>query len=414
MRNLSGQARFSRHTTLRDCINADTTETGIAFVSDSTAITRSSGVAAPVVPIMSLAPVVSCEQIHHRALRRGGNRKREIAMSSPSFRLLLATTILASPSWVFAADGVASSAQNPSHYKSPDTHGSDQGSVPTQFANDEATTAPRQFAPLGSSFVDDGWNEQPVCGPGDATCCDGCPQLGCCTSAANAQRDRRITADVELMAMRTHFSDDVLGKLGEHYELSERVVLGAENAHGIGGRIRFWTYDRTTPNLQGGSSLGADYTVTDFEGTTHFGTQWFDFILAGGIRFADIRLDIDSGSTRSNQMPGATFAIDMRSTICRDETHGFEWHSVGGARWSVLGCDWRSKGTALIDETRDDNVVATEVYGGFECSQCCRGHNLYARLVFEAQNWRSDALGENTGIDSMGFVGPGLNLGVNY
>jgi hypothetical protein len=335
-------------------------------------------------------------------------------MARASLRLLLAMATLAMPSWASAADGVVSGEQLPSPYQSLNTPGTEQGPFQPQSGTSELAMPAGQIAPVGSRFVENGWDGLPASNRGNPTCCDNCPQLGCCDSSADRGRARKITADIELMAMRTHFSEDVLGKLGEHYELSERVVLGAENAHGIGGRIRYWTYDRTTPNLQGGSSLGADYTVTDFEGTTHFGTQWFDFILAGGIRFADIRLDTDSGATRSNQMPGATLALDMSAMICHDETHGFDWHSVGGARWSVLGGDWRSKGNALIAETRDDNVVVTEIYGGFECSQCYRGHDLYARLVFEAQNWRSDALGENTGIDSMGFVGPGLNLGLNY
>jgi len=279
------------------------------------------------------------------------------------------------------------------------------------------TEAPPEKLPVGEvatdhgPFTSDGWKADSVCGKDGCTNCVHVDELRNCSDCGSGSR--RIIADVELLALRTHFSDQPFGKLAEHYELSERIVLGMEKANGIGGRIRYWTYDRTTPNLQGGTSLGADFSVTDFEGTTHFGWQAWDITFAGGLRFADIRLDIDTGHTRSNQMPGATFAVDLRGLICGDSNCASAWHSVGGVRWSVLGGDWRDDG-GPIAETHDDNVTVLEIYGGFEYSKCCHGHEVYARLVFEAQNWRSDALGENTGIDSMGFVGPGLNMGVNY
>lgn len=262
-----------------------------------------------------------------------------------------------------------------------------------------------------SPFVANGWDEC-VSDCGNTTCCrnDGIPD--CCSTCGDDPGKRRITADVELMALRTHFGEVALGKLAEKYELSERIVLGVENANGIGGRIRYWSYDRTTPNLQGGSSLRADWDVIDFEGTTRVGTKYFDLILSGGVRWADIKIDIDRGRTR-NDMPGASFGLDLRGLICRDCQNGLEWRSVSGARWSIFGGDWEcSRG--LIPPTRDDNLTVTEIYGGVECSHCCHGREVYARLVMEAQNWRSDALGEATDVDSMSFIGPGFNLGMNF
>lgn len=281
-----------------------------------------------------------------------------------------------------------------------------------QSAYESPLPSPETPTPAATpAFTKNGWEEPPVAATTPPNATDAAvPE---CTNMPADGKQRRYIADIELLALRTHFSEDPLGKLGEHYELSERIMIGVEKPNGIGGRIRYWSYDRTTPNLQGGSPLGADFSVTDFEGTTNFTTQSFDLTLAGGIRFADIRLDTDTGHVRSNQMPGATIALDLRGIICGDETAGCEWHSISGARLSILGCDWRSD-NGIIGETRDDNITAMEVYGGFECSHCIRGHELNLRIIFEAQNWRSDALGENTGIDSIGFVGPGMTFGINY
>jgi hypothetical protein len=220
--------------------------------------------------------------------------------------------------------------------------------------------------------------------------------------------------EAEVMALRAHFGETAVGKLAEKYEASERIIVGVENVWGAGARIRYWSYDRTTPILTGsGDSIRFNFDVVDFEGTTRFITDRFDLLIAGGVRWADIKIDIDSGRSR-NDMPGGTIAADLRAMMCYECEHAIEWHSVTGARISIFGGDWEGSPTGLITPTRDDNITVVEIYGGFECARECHGHVLYARLLFEAQNWRSDALGADTGIDSLGFIGPGASLGFIY
>lgn len=243
--------------------------------------------------------------------------------------------------------------------------------------------------------------------------CD-CGQTSCCSPCDKQQGRRRITADIELMALRAHFGEEAVGKLAEKYELSERFVIAGENANGIGARFRYWTYDRRTPSLQdNGQDIRFDFDVIDFEGTTRFATERMDVVLAGGVRWADVKIDIDDGRSR-NDMPGATFAVDARGLICRDCQHGWEWHSISGARWSIFGGDWEGSDDGLIEPTRDDNITVMEIYGGIEWSRRRCGRETYIRLVCEAQNWRSDALGENTDVDSLSFIGPGLNMGTTF
>lgn len=267
-----------------------------------------------------------------------------------------------------------------------------------------------------SPSVVDGWPGISVSDNDDPTCCEACSDescaKGCCETCEKDAAKRRITVDIELMAQRTHFGEEAVGKLAEKYELAEKIILGVENEKGIGGRIRYWSYDRTTPNLAGGSDLRADFDVIDFEGTTRFGTSWFDLTLSSGIRWADIKIDIDSGRSR-NDMPGGCFGLDVRGLMCRDCERNLVWRSISGARFSIFGGDWELQ-RGLIEYTRDDNITVSEIYGGIECTKCYNGREMYARLVFEAQNWRSDALGEATDVDSITFIGPGVNLGMNF
>ena len=221
-------------------------------------------------------------------------------------------------------------------------------------------------------------------------------------------------AEAEILALRAHYGETALGKLAEKYEASERTVIGVENPWGIGGRIRYWSYDRTTPIFGGVSnSIRFDFDVVDFEGTTRFATDRYDLVIAGGIRWADIKIDIDSGRSR-NDMPGGTMAADLRALICRDCDWDLEWHSITGARMSIFGGDWEGGAGGLITPSRDDNLTVFEIYVGVEVSHNVYGATVYTRLLFESQNWRSDALGRDTGVDSLSFIGPAWSLGVVY
>jgi hypothetical protein len=112
-------------------------------------------------------------------------------------------------------------------------------------------------------------------------------------------------------------------------------------------------------------------------------------------------------------MPGGSVAADFKGVICHDCKHNLHWSSVGGARWSVFGGDWEGSPNNFIGPIRDDNIVVQELYGGVEVQRHGR-IDRFARFVFEAQNWRSDALENNTNISSIGFIGPRLDVGVHF
>jgi hypothetical protein len=111
-------------------------------------------------------------------------------------------------------------------------------------------------------------------------------------------------------------------------------------------------------------------------------------------------------------MPGLTFAADLRGTICKRCRTG--WAGVCGARWSLLGGDWEGDDNDLIEETSDDNVVVQEIYGGVEFLWRHCTCDTYVRAVFEMQNWHSDAMDEESDIDSIGFCGPALHAGFTF
>jgi hypothetical protein len=261
-----------------------------------------------------------------------------------------------------------------------------------------ATEYSEPWSPTGSPVESYGGGSQMVYG---GVPCD-CEPHGICY------------AEAQILALRAHFGEAAVGKLAEKYEASERIIIGVENPWGVGGRVRYWTYDRTTPVFGGATgSIGFAFDVIDFETTTRFATERYDLVLAAGLRWADIKINVDTGESR-NDMPGGTVAADLRALICRDCDYDLDWHTVTGARLSIFGGDWEGGAGGLITPSRDDNITAFEIYGGIEVSTNIYGSTIYTRLLFEAQNWRSDALGRDTGVDSIGFIGPSLTLGVVY
>src|SRR5690606_7807168 len=135
-----------------------------------------------------------------------------------------------------------------------------------------------------------------------------------------------------------------------------------------------------------------------------------DLVLAGGFRWANFKVEDDSDEADAS-LPGITFAADGRVLLCGGCRS--QWSGVAGARWSLLGGDWEGD-NALIEETFDDNVNVQEIYGGVEYV-CHHGScSMFARAVFEIQNWHSDAMGESSPTDSISFIGPALHGGIAY
>jgi hypothetical protein len=216
---------------------------------------------------------------------------------------------------------------------------------------------------------------------------------------------------IELFWMRAHVNEGALGKLSEQYELSPRFILGYEDAGGVGARVRYWTYGHQTPNLASADdAIRFEFDVLDLEATSRFGNDRSELVVGGGMRWADLRIILD-GEAVSADMPGISFAADLRTMLCRNCYS--EWASIAGVRWSLLGGDWEGSGNDFVSPDRDDNMVVTEIYGGVEYVQHYTGYDVFARLVFEVQNWHSDVAAQTAGA-SIGFVGPGVHIGMNF
>lgn len=216
-------------------------------------------------------------------------------------------------------------------------------------------------------------------------------------------------AQIDTLFLRTHMMENVVGKLSEKYEFTPRFILGYETENGVGARMRWFTYGRFTDVLSTeDEQLRFEFSYLDFEATSKFKSGRSELVMSGGLRFAGITSELDEESVELTA-PGMTIAAEFRSMLCGDCKR--QWAAVGSARWSVLGGDWEGSDDGLVSQLRDDNIVVQEVYFGAEYSCHYCDYVLWARLVLELQNWHSDVLSQDAGVDSISLLGPGFHFG---
>ncbi len=238
--------------------------------------------------------------------------------------------------------------------------------------------------------------------------CDGC---GTCATAADSQP--RLYGAADLLFFRTRFTDDVVGKLSETYELSPRFTLGVDNLGDLGFRARYWTYGRDTNSLSGGD-IRLELDVLDLEATHRFAGRRSQVDLSAGIRWANFRLsDVENDQSATHPV-GLTMAADGL-TKCFTDPGGYGGLVYGG-RLSLLAGDWGGDDNSVFinHHVADDNVLVTELYAGAEIARKLGPATVHARAVFEIQNWRSDALAQQANIESISLLGPGLQLGAEF
>jgi hypothetical protein len=239
-------------------------------------------------------------------------------------------------------------------------------------------------------------------------------QAGCGPSgnAADSQR-AHFSGDVEFMFLRPRINEEAVGKLSETYQFSPRFVLEARNGGNLDGRVRYWHYGRDTETLDG-DEIRLEFDVLDIEAVHRLEGRRSQVALAAGIRLAHLQLTDDSDEKSGSDLIGLTMAADGLTQLACFSGGYCGW--VYGGRFSILGGDWGGDDNSVfIDhQIRDDNVLVSELYAGMEVARRCRNVNVGGRVVFELQNWRSDALSDDAEIESIGFLGPALQIGAEF
>jgi hypothetical protein len=222
----------------------------------------------------------------------------------------------------------------------------------------------------------------------------------------------RYYASAEISLLRTHIGESAHGKLSEKYEVSPRVTFGFNETGKIDGRVRYWHYSQDTPIL-GGGRIDVEMDVLDVEATNLLASPRLELLMGGGLRLAGIDVTDANNDAAGADLLGMTMFAEARTPLCTYQDGRIAW--VFGGRLSILGGDWG--GDAGNNFTggsyQDDNLVVHELHAGVVYGVRRYDYGFHARLGFEIQNWHSDALSQ-TGGDSIGFLGPGFQIGAGF
>jgi hypothetical protein len=262
-----------------------------------------------------------------------------------------------------------------------------------------------QFAPQ--------YGDPMTCGPGPRPDGHGFP-VGS-PGVPNAPRKRELASlygGLEFSWLRTQISEDVIGKVSEHYDFSPRFILGFDRSGNLGGRARYWHYNHKVESSS--DELRFELDVLDLECTHYFSGRHTALALAAGVRAANFKLTDITDDEADADLFGLTMAADGVTPLCGMNGGQIGW--VYGGRVSLLGGDWGGDDTHdfVPGQNRDDNVLVNELYVGLQFDRLLPHANIHARLALEMQNWRSDVLAETADIESVSFIGPGLEFGAEF
>jgi len=246
------------------------------------------------------------------------------------------------------------------------------------------------------------------CAAGQAVNCD---QIG---SNCDDQR-AHFSADVELLFLRPRITEGPVGNLSQTYNFSPRFILEARNGAGLDVRARYWHYGRGTDALSNSDGqIRLEFDVLDLEAVHRMSWRRSDLALSAGLRMANLKLTDPIDESCGSHPLGLTMAADGLVQLCCLQNGYCGW--VYGGRFSILGGDWDGDENSVFinREVADDNILASELYIGLECARKCGNCNVGGRVLFELQDWDSDALASYASIQSIGFLGPALQVGVEF
>lgn len=272
---------------------------------------------------------------------------------------------------------------------------------------------PMVYDPMMEGYPADGMGPQFSGYPGDPSGQMGFVQPFGQVPGQTPQVRPHIFGEVEINFLRAHVVETSFGKLSEKYEFSPRFIIGFTDVGNFSGRVRYWVYGRGTNVLDDGG-VHIDFDVFDLEATHRFVGKKSELELAAGLRLAGIEINDSEGDACGTDLMGITAAADGWTPLISCSEGCFGW--VYGGRFSILAGDWGGDADSEIINTRvqDDNVLVHELYAGIGFTKCCRNLDLNARLGFEMQNWHSDVLSDAGLGNSIGFVGPGVEIGAQF
>jgi len=232
-----------------------------------------------------------------------------------------------------------------------------------------------------------------------------------------------IIAGTETVFLRPYSSGGLLdlSPAQMNFNPSQRYWIGYQGADGLGGRIRYWEFDRgvSTPV----TGLGVEYRNLDVEMTQAVDFKRWNLLFAGGLRYQETATDISvvAGVPVAFNLGFDGVGLTFATQATRDLNSSGTWRMTAGARYSAVYGNAKANigvglgGLGLGVTSRDDLVNVLELNIGPQYRRrLSNGSYLTMGAGVEAQYY-SNGLDlpsvVGLGIDT-GFIGFGSSIGI--
>lgn len=150
-----------------------------------------------------------------------------------------------------------------------------------------------------------------------------------------------IIAGTETVFLRPYASSGLLdpgaGAVAMNFNPSQRYWIGYQSADGLGGRIRYWEFDRGAAGA-GGAGIGVEFRNLDVELTQAVDFKRWTLLGSAGLRYQETGMNV--GTVFFGGLPldlgfdgiGLTFS----GTASRDLNQSGTWRFTSTARWSAV------------------------------------------------------------------------------
>lgn len=218
-----------------------------------------------------------------------------------------------------------------------------------------------------------------------------------------------IIGGSELVYLRPYGSGGVFdtGAGGQmNYQPTMRYWLGYQRADGLGGRIRYWEFDRNGAG-PGGTGVGAEFRTFDAELTQTVDFRTWNFLFAGGLRYAETNITRNDAAVPAFNAGFDGIGLTTAAQATRNLNCSGSLRFTAGARWSALYGNSKTQIGGAIVPVRDDLVNILEINVGPQYRRHLRnGSYLTVGAGLEAQYWSNAVLNAPAANNlDVGFVG---------
>lgn len=238
------------------------------------------------------------------------------------------------------------------------------------------------------------------------------PSDAWCLPPTDSVRTSSWTAAFEVIPSETFLTDGQFGRWDDNNAVPIRIVLGYEDANGVGIRGRFWGLSQDVSPPADDITLNMSTGSLDLYKRIYF--EATDVAFGGGPAGGGVEFVLSDDTHSRFEGGGITMFVDGYYTL--SEFTKSEIGAIARARYTMLIGDWRDTTGIVVPRTDGDTMSVVELAWGLEYRRRfgpCEDHHWFVGWLIEYQRWQSDWMSNLAGTQ-IGVAGCNIYTGIAW